>query len=292
MDKHGVKYVLTSYTGGGIRNALEKMNDEFFDGVTEVRLRADKPLIIKRRGAEQMLDFRPNTKDIAATVDIVLQYSMYAFEEEIRNGFITIPGGNRIGICGRAVVEDGRIKTIKNISALNIRIAHEIKGCADKIIADVLDPLPRHTLIISPPGRGKTTLLRDLARQASDSGFTVGIVDERSEIAACYMGVAQNDVGIRTDVLDGCPKAEGMILMLRVMSPQIIVVDEIGKRDDISAIEDILNAGVKLFCTVHGASVDEAAKKPGLGELIERGVFEKYIVLLAKGKPGELEGIY
>jgi len=295
------KDILVQYCGGRAREVFTKADGELLRDASEVRLRADKPLIIKKSGGEIFLGenggqaraeraFRPSMADIAASLDAISQYSLYAFEEELRHGFITLPGGNRVGVCGKAVTENGSIKTQKNISCLNIRLAREVKCCADQIIK--IAGRLGHTMIISPPGRGKTTLLRDLIRQQSDGGRSVGVIDERSELAACYLGEPQLDLGARTDVLDGGLKAEGIRLMLRSMSPEIIAVDELGGPEDFAAIEDVLCAGVTLICTAHGASVEDVRKKPILREIIGMGLFEMFVVLSATGKIGTIEGIY
>ena len=186
---------------------------------------------------------------------------------------------------GQAVMDNKSIKSVKHISFINIRIAHQIKGCANEVLPYIYnDERVLHTLIISPPGGGKTTLLRDMVRCISDGngickGMNVGVVDERSEIAACYMGVPQNDVGIRTDILDACPKAEGMLMMLRSMNPKVIAVDEIGGREDIDVISYVINSGCSILATVHGYSIDDIRTKPVLRKLVDEKAFERYIVL-------------
>lgn len=237
-------------------------------------------------------------KDINETVEHISKYSLYAYEDEVRQGFITIEGGHRVGIAGKVTLENGRIKNLKHITFLNIRIAHEVKGCGSNIIPYIVkDNLVCHTLIISPPRCGKTTLLRDIVRQLSDGseiirGQSVGVVDERSEIAACFNGMPQNDVGMRTDILDCCPKAYGMMMLIRSMSPAIIAVDEIGSHEDIAAIYDAINSGCKIIATVHGNSVDDVLCKPGLRKLVEERVFERYIVLNNKGHIGNVQYIF
>ena len=282
-----------------------------FEKVTEIRLRADKPMLLKMAGrdyavAESSLGqarlitdidahaFRPTAADIAETVERISQYSFYAFESELKMGYLTLPGGHRVGVAGQAVIEDGSVRTWRHISSLAIRVAHSIPGCADDVLPHIIGTSLFHTMIISPPGFGKTTLLRDIVRQISDGavgrpGMTVGLVDERSEVAGCFQGVPQNDVGLRTDVLDSCTKAEGMVMLLRALAPDVIAVDELGGRKDARAVEDVLNAGVKLLCTAHGSSVEDVKANPGLAELVNRGVFERYIVLSG---PGIIEGIY
>ena len=190
-----------------------------------------------------------------------------------------------MGVMGKAILEEDRVKNLQYISSVNLRMSHEILGCADRVLPFITkNRQVCHTLVISPPRCGKTTLIRDLIRQISDGnsyvkGCTVGVVDERSEIGGCYLGIAQNDLGIRTDVLDCCPKAEGMIMLIRSMAPQVIAVDEIGSMEDIHAIEYAMQCGCKMIASVHGLSMDEASSKPVLGKLIKERRFERYIVL-------------
>ena len=225
---------------------------------------------------------------------------MYAFEEEIRQGFITISGGHRIGITGKTIINEDSIKGMKHISYINVRLAHQVKGCADIVLPYLVNGKTQgiyHTLIISPPKCGKTTLLRDIIRQISNGssylqGMNVGVVDERSEIGACYMGVPQNELGIRTDILDCCPKAKGMMMLIRSMSPQVIAVDEIGSKEDLEAISHVISCGCKLIATVHGSSIEDIKSKPVLGELLHNKVFERYVILSNIKKIGHLEEIY
>jgi stage III sporulation protein AA len=207
-------------------------------------------------------------------------YSIYAFNEEIKRGYITLRGGCRVGICGSVVSNGVGIVTLKNISSLNIRVSREIKGCADKVLGAVYDNEQFFsTLIISPPACGKTTLLRDMIRQLSNRGYCIGVVDERSEIAGMYMGQAQNDLGLHTDVMDACTKSVGMYMLLRSMGPDIIAVDEIGSDSELKCITDIVNSGVGLLCTVHSRNAEELIKKPFFKQLVSEKVFRRYIIL-------------
>lgn len=230
--------------------------------------------------------------DLKEMMEYISGYSMYAFEEEISQGFLTIPGGHRIGMAGQVVMQDGRVKNMRNISFINIRLSHEIIGCAEKVISYIRDGKRMyHTLIISPPGCGKTTLLRDLVRlisgeEKSDEGKSVTVVDERSEIAGCFRGIPQNDLGCRTDVLDGCPKSKGMMMAVRSLAPEVIVVDEIGGKEDVEALRYTMNCGCTMLATVHGSSYEEIMEKPELGQMVREGNFERYVVLRNLGRPG------
>ena len=212
----------------------------------------------------------------------------------MRKGFLTIEGGHRVGMAGKAITERDRVKNLRYVSSVHIRAAHEVKGCADRVFPYITNQKELyHTMIISPPGCGKTTLLRDIIRQVSDGnsyvkGCTVGIVDERSEIAGCFRGVPGNDVGMRTDVLDGCPKAEGMMMLIRSMAPDVVAVDEIGGREDGGSLRYAMNCGCVLLATVHGSCMEELLQKPVLRELVEQGIFERYVFLEAGKIPGRI----
>ncbi len=242
--------------------------------------------------------FRVSRKDIKETLEYISEYSLYAFEEEIKQGFITIQGGHRIGIAGKVVADPKGIRSMKFISFVNVRLSHQILGCANKVLPYLLDQgKVLHTLLISAPRCGKTTLLRDIIRQLSNGsnlcpGVTVGVVDERSEIGACYQGVPQNDLGIRTDVLDCCPKALGMMMLIRTMSPQVIAVDEIGSWQELEAIEYAMNCGCRLIATVHGTSMDDIRQKPVLKKMVQDRWFERYVILNSQGGPGNVGQIY
>ena len=280
------------------------------DQVYEIRLRVNAPLIVIYQGKEYFLtregEFSREesqgcfvrAEDLKETMEYVSSYSMYAFEEEIRQGFITIQGGHRVGIAGKTVLEGDRIKSVKYISYINLRLSHQIKGCASPILPYIIkNGRICHTLIISPPRCGKTTLLRDLIRQVSSGssympGVSVGVVDERSEIGGSYQGIPQNDLGIRTDVLDCCPKAEGMMMLIRSMSPEVVAVDELGDYEDIHAIESVIHCGCKLFATVHGSSIEDIKRKPLMQRLVRERIFERYIVLHHQDRAGRVKAIF
>lgn len=231
-------------------------------------------------------------------LEYVSNYSLHAFENELKQGFITIEGGHRVGMTGQVLIENGEVKNIKHISSMNIRMSHEILNCADVILPYITrNKQIYNTLIISPPRCGKTTLLRDLVRQVSDGsrwvkGCTVGVVDERSELGGCYLGVPQNQLGIRTDVLDNCPKSKGMLMLIRSMSPQVIAVDELGSTEDIHALEYAMHCGCKMIATVHATSMDEIRSKPLFEQMVKERRFERYVVLGNQHHIGEINGIY
>ncbi len=266
--------------------------------VQEIRLRVNNPIIVIQKGKEYFLDETggliqnqqaacPVTeKELHALLNHICHYSPYAFEDEIRRGFITVAGGHRVGIAGQVVLEgESVVRTIKHVSYLNIRVAHEIKGAADKILPYIYQKgRIKNTLIISPPGCGKTTLLRDMIRQVSNgntygAGVSVGVVDERSEIAGSYLGVAQNDVGMRTDVLDTCPKALGMMLLLRSMSPGVIAIDELGGREDMETVRQVAYCGSKIIATIHGMGLEDYVKKIPPGDTVAEQIFECVLIL-------------
>lgn len=292
-----------------IRTILRRMETDF-DEIQEIRLRVNAPLLIICKNLEFCVTsdgiLSKNTKhayqvsrqDLKETLEYVSNYSLYAFEEEIRQGFITIQDGHRVGLAGKVICDKDGIRSMKYISFMNVRLSHQICGCADWVLPYLYDGGRLvHTLIISPPRCGKTTLLRDLIRQISNgnpyaSGMTVGVVDERSEIGACYQGIPQNDLGIRTDVLDCCPKAKGMMMLIRTMAPQIIAVDEIGGREELEAMEYAMNCGCRLIATVHGSSMEDIRQKPILSRLFEEQWFERYVVLGRQENLERMEQVY
>jgi len=270
--------------------------------IQEIRLRAGRPVVLHRDGREIFLTEKgeltsscqyvhcATERELEEILEHICHYSPYAFEEELRRGFVTVAGGHRVGVAGQAVLEaDGTIRTLKNISYLNIRVAHQKKGAADRVLPRIYQKGSlKSTLIISPPGCGKTTLLRDLIRQISDgnaygAGMTVGVVDERSELAGAFLGKAQNDMGMRTDVLDSCPKEIGMLMLLRSMSPQVIAIDELGSDGELRALRQAEACGCKILATVHGENWKDVESRFGSEIIRGQGMFE-LILILGKDK--------
>lgn len=288
---------------GNIRKLLIEAELDY-EKLYEIRMRAGRPLFLTYDGGECFLrgsgsePYLVTREDLRETLEYVSGYSLYAYEDEIRQGYMSVQGGHRVGVTGKVILDGDRIRGMKYISCINLRLAHQIPGCADAVMPYIRTKnWTAHTLIISPPRCGKTTLLRDIIRQLSNGGNgipgqTVGVVDERSELAGCYQGIPQNDLGIRTDILDSCPKAEGMQMLIRSMSPFIVAVDELGKEEDFKAVEAVIHCGCKLIATAHGNSVDDVLQTPFFRRLREMEVFERYIVLGNENKVGTVTGIY
>ena len=267
-------------------------NDE--EKIEEIRLRSNKPLILKCGSEVKVYNYIVSQNEVLQAFDKICENSIYSYKRQICEGYITIKGGNRVGIVGSGVIENGQVININYISSLNFRISRQKIGCSNQIVADIINfenNTIYNTLIISPPGAGKTTLLRDIIRNISNGfygfeGQTVGVADERGEIAAMYKGIPQNDIGIRTDVIDNMPKADAMKILIRSMAPNVIASDEIGSKEDIEAINYAICSGVKGIFTAHGKSLEEIHKNRKLAQLIENEIIEK-IVILNVAKKGE-----
>lgn len=266
----------------------------------ELRLKVNKPMMLQIGNEEVITKYNVSVQDIKLILQHISKYSIYAYEEEIKQGYLTIKGGHRVGLCGSCVVEDNKIKTIKSLGSINIRIGKEVEGCSNNLIPFILkDNNALNTIIISPPRCGKTTLLRDIARNLSDGlrtlklpGKKVCIIDERSEISGCYNAVPQMNVGLRTDVLDNCPKAEGIMMAIRSMSPEIIICDEIGTQKDMESILMALNSGVSLITSIHGYGIEDLYSRAVFKEIIDNHVFKRAVILSARKGAGTIEYIY
>ena len=292
-----------------LRGYFEHVPEEHFNRLQEIRLRTGRPFNLLFGNEEMFLGQRGlkrevaegeiiRSEDVQQAILFLSNHSIYALDEELRQGFITIPGGHRVGFVGYGIIKDGEIKQIKDFSGINFRITREVQGCAGTILPYIVESNGdiHHTMIISPPRCGKTTLLRDLIRQLSNGssripGCKIGVVDERSEIAGSFLGIPRHDLGLRTDVLDHCPKSAGMYLLIRSMSPQVIATDEIGSKEDVAAIREAVNAGIHLITTVHGRDMQELSFRPILHDLLKSKIFTRFVILSNRHGAGTIEAI-
>lgn len=269
--------------GEEIRNTKQK------DDLEEIRLRVNLPVLLRCTSQEKRLNYQMTSQKMQEILERMCENSIYSYQEQICQGYVILPNGDRVGITGNAVETKGEITHLSYISSMNIRIAREKKGWSKEILPYVVKAWEnqiRNTLIVSPPGRGKTTLLRDLIRMLSNGvddlgwkGANISVVDERGEIAAMDHGIPKKDVGIRTDILDHVKKSVGMKLLIRSMGPQVIAADEIGSKEDVEAILYAVNSGVKGIFTAHGDSIEELKKNPELRKLLDQGVFETILYI-------------
>ena len=276
---------------GNLKKHIEKyiMNNN----LQEVRIKINEPCILIADNKEIIIDYIVSREEMKFIIQKISNYSLYACEGEIKQGFITINGGHRVGLAGECVMEGNMVRTIRNISSINIRICKEIIGCSDKIYSYIHEKTRIYnTLIVSPPKCGKTTMLRDIARNISESKKRVTFIDERSEIAACFMGVPQMKLGIRCDVLDNCLKSEGMMMAIRSLSPEVIICDEIGRKEDIEALETAFNSGINIITTIHGFNLKDIKRRNVFDKLINENILERIIILSSRNGPGTLEGVY
>ena len=276
---------------GNLKKYIEKYITN--NKLQEIRIKINEPCILTADNREFIINHIVSREEMKFIIQKISNYSLYAYEEEIKQGFITIKGGHRVGLAGECVMEKNIVKTIRNISSINIRICREIIGCSDKIYKYIYDgDRIYNTLIVSPPKCGKTTILRDIARNISENKKRVTVIDERSEIAACFMGVPQMKLGIRCDVLDNCLKSEGMIMAIRSLSPEVIICDEIGRREDVLSLEAAFNSGINVISTIHGFNLEDIKRRGVFNNLILENILERIIILSARKGPATLESIY
>lgn len=283
---------LYRYFPSNIYNLLKStaiQNSKIEQELQEIRIRVNKPIILKLRKLEVVIEYEISQTEILQIVEKLCNNSIYAYKNQMCEGFITIKGGHRVGLTGSAVMDNGKIINIKYITSLNFRVAREVENCSYSILNQVVDiknDTINNTLIVSPPGKGKTTMLRDLIKNISNGipkinfrGRNCGVVDERGEIAAMYQGILQNNVGIRTDIIENISKAKGMKMLIRSMSPEVIACDEIGSKEDIQAIKEAMLSGVKGIFTMHGRNLNDIKANTYINELVENKTIEKIIFL-------------
>lgn len=264
----------------------------------EIRVRVYRPLELIAKGKPIFLSYCCTMEDATYILNKLSQFSIYMMEEELKRGFITIKGGHRVGLAGKVITENGKVKLIRDVTSFNIRIAKEKKDSARPLIPYLYNKGWRNTMIIGAPQAGKTTILRDLVRMMSEGvkeqniqSCKVGVVDERSEIAGCVKGVPQFTFGTRIDVLDACPKADGMMMLIRSMSPDVLIADEIGRVEDSEAIIEATHGGVQVMVTAHGYGLKDIQNRPTMRELLSNKVFERFIVLSREKGPGTISQI-
>lgn len=298
------------YLSAGLRYRLLQVPNEIKREVQEVRIRASKPLTLICHSGVLFVTQSGRTTylyneglhmvekgEVEESFRVICGYSIHSHKDEIINGYITLPGGHRAGLCGTATVENNKIIGVRNISSINLRIARQIKGIADQILNTFFSHREWDSLLIAgPPSSGKTTVLRDLTAQLASGQLgkymKTTIIDERGELAAVYSGQAQNDVGVNCDILDGYPKASGIMIALRTLSPDIIVCDELGDESDIRAVEAGVNAGVKFLATIHAGCKEELMRRTQIQRLLQTGAFSQVLLLKGKENPGEMKEIY
>lgn len=290
---------IMQYLNDEIKIEIQKFIQKNLEDIEEIRLRSQRPIVIKTASKNVILEHVVTIEELLKIFQRVCEHSIYSYQKQICEGFITIKGGHRVGISGSCAIENGKVININYISSLNFRVARQKKECANKILNFILNSdNVSNTIIASKPGCGKTTIVRDLVRILSTGSIkyklnpkTCGIVDERGEIASMYKGIPQNDIGIFSDVIDNISKSDGMKLLVRSMSPEIIVCDEIGSKQDIEAINYAICSGVKGIFTMHGNSLEELLLNNQVKELLEKNIVETIIFLDDKIR-GNIREIY
>lgn len=292
-----------------LRRYLRLLPQDIKEQAQEIRLRVNRPVSVCCANGVYFLNENgrlscrldekglcASREDMEETFRNVCSYSIYSHQNEIKNGFVTLSGGHRVGICGTAVIVGGAVNGLRDISSINIRIARQMYGCADGIMRTLGKKISQGVLLAGTPSSGKTTILRDMARQLA-SGLCgnvrkVAVVDERGELAGTYQGVPQNDLGMSCDVLDGYPKGEGILQAIRSLSPEFIICDELGGFADVEAAAQGLNAGVGMIASIHAGSVQELLKRKQAVSLLETGAFANVVLLEGSREPGRVAGIY
>lgn len=309
-ERVGYDQVL-KYTASPLRDILGRVPESLKAETLEIRIRQGRPLALVtnsgivfisptgRPELDPLRGYQVRGQDCRLTLQLMTRSSVYMVEDKLVQGFLTLPGGHRVGITGSGYVEQGRLQAVRDLGQLNIRLAREVPDAAMPILPQLIDGEGRFqsTLVVSPPGCGKTTLIRDIARQLSWGKpgswlrHTVAIVDERGEIAAVWQGEPQADCGPCTDVLDGYPKAEGIAVAVRALAPDVLVTDELGTLEDALAVVEAAAAGISVLASIHGDSWEGVNKRPGGRLLAENHVFRRFVLLSRRRGPGTVEKV-
>ncbi len=306
MDNNYIKAI--SALPSQIYQVLSKIPAELSGKITAVRIRVDKPVVLDAGTSQYFVTkygeittisrcdtLRCDRNMVCDCYLSICEYSVHSHEDDIKKGFITVNGGHRVGICGSAVMQDDKISTVVDITSLNIRIARQVVGVGDRFLQRVFDGGLCSALIIGEPSSGKTTLLRDVTRLLGSGKLneckSVSVIDQRGEIAGVFSGRIQNDLGIKSDVLDGYPKSQGIEIATRTLSPDVIVCDELGDQEEINSIAGAVNCGVKIIATAHARNIDELLSRDAVKRLIKLGVFDKLVVLEGKDNPSEIKQV-
>ncbi len=296
---------LHRYLPADIGDILDRFTEKHTDIINEIRLRSGQPLSILVSGKNRFLTrqgdittscamgYVVSPQEIQGIFLLACKNSVYAYGEQLKSGFLTLQGGNRMALAGRVVYEEGKISTIRNITSLSIRIASERKGCSGVLMPYLIqNGQIQSCAVISPPGGGKTTMLRDIARCLSLYGYTVSLIDERGEIAGMNQGVASYDLGVLCDVLDGCKKKDGLMLALRGLSPAVMIVDELGSVEEAQAVRDGINGGVATIFSLHAATLAQAIHREPMVYLLRQNVPDLLVLLSGSDNPGKIYKIY
>lgn len=288
-----------NYFPENIRNQIRENGN--LSEIEEIRFRLNRPIILKYKTGEKVIKYNIIKEEIISIMQAICENSIYTYQNQIAEGFVTIKGGHRVGISGSGVVENGKIININHVYSLNFRIARQVLGAANKILKFILNTERNNiynTLIVSVPGAGKTTIVRDIVRQISSGikeikflAINVGVVDERGEIASLFRGTPQNDIGTKTDVMDNVPKNLGMKMLIRSMTPKVIVADEIGSIEDIEAIKYAICSGCKGLFTAHGGDFEDISLNPIIKNLISTNILER-IIFLDENTKGKIKDIF